>query len=87
MGGGGGAPDRARGVFVLEVGGVGGDGVSRHLQVSTTRILFYISPQEREIGVPILSRSRAHVQNVRSRVPKTRERRNAKPRTCAHLCK
>ena len=52
----------------------GGDGVSRHLQLMTPNliltklILFYISPQECKISVPILSRSRAPVQNLRSRV-------------------
>ena len=73
----------------------GGDGVSRHLQLMTSnliltkRILFYISPQEREISVPILSRSAfprscTKFAFPRARVPKmpgTRERetKNARP--------
>ena len=72
-----------------------GGGVSRHLQlmtpnlILTKRILFYISPQEREISVPILSRSAfprscTKFAFPRARVPKmpgTRERKtkNARP--------
>ena len=92
VGGVGGSGPGARRVFVWEVGGWrGGEGVSRHLQVMTpyllltTQILFYISPQECEISVPILSRSAlprscTKFAFPRARVPKmsgTLERRNA----------
>ena len=88
LGGGGLRTRRAPSVCVGGGGVEGGVGVSRHLQVMTPhliltkRILFYISPQEHKISVPILSLSaflrsctkfafsRARV----SKMPGTRER-------------